>query len=332
MAIWNNRWVVPAGKIPWGILVNTYQQQLNNGRMGADGINPRVAIGAMILKHLCKIPGLSHAQDNKPLSLTDKSDENGNDPPKIDPVCDETAPADEIALQGHLIVNILPLICFLILISLVSFSQDSVVIVQKGQILKYRKGYIVTAAGDTVQGLIYHKSDSGIYFIRGDKKIRLQVMGNFSEIPRFTADEGKIKAFYRNGISYCIRSIPPDGRKVFLALVEDGRIALYGLIRNYEDKRHADLQTNTGFIGFVLNQYAGDEGKDEEYYSVKYYLQKKPDDKLIDIPIREKKFQEVFFPLVRDNPAFIKALRDQPADFYHLRGLVRQYNVSYGKK
>ncbi len=155
----NNRWVVLASKIPWDLLVNTYQQQLNNGRMGADGINPRVAIGAMILKHLCntsdretvlqiqeniymqhfigyssfsteppfdpslfvefrkrlgieqinqineRILGLSHAQDNRPLSSTDKSDKKGNDPPKIDPVCDETAPADEVAHQGHLIVD-----------------------------------------------------------------------------------------------------------------------------------------------------------------------------------------------------------------------------------
>jgi len=155
----NNRWVVLAGKIPWDLLVSTYQQQLNNGRMGADGINPRVAIGAMILKHLCntsdretvlqiqeniymqyfigyssfsmeppfdpslfvefrkrlgieqinqineKILGLSQAQDNKPLSSTDKSDENGNDLPGIDPVGDDTAPADEIAHRGQLIVD-----------------------------------------------------------------------------------------------------------------------------------------------------------------------------------------------------------------------------------
>jgi hypothetical protein len=155
----NNRWVVLAGKIPWDLLVSTYQQQLNNGRMGADGINPRVAIGAMILKHLCntsdretvlqiqeniymqyfigyssfsneppfdpslfvefrkrlgieqinqineKILGLSHAQDNKPLSSSTKSDDHGNGPPKMESGCEETEPADEIAPQGQLIVD-----------------------------------------------------------------------------------------------------------------------------------------------------------------------------------------------------------------------------------
>jgi len=49
----NNRWVVLASRIPWDILVNTYQSRLNNDNLGADGINPRVAIGAMILKHIC---------------------------------------------------------------------------------------------------------------------------------------------------------------------------------------------------------------------------------------------------------------------------------------
>ena len=44
----NNRWVVLAQKIPWDLLVSTYNHSLHNSNMGADGINPRVAIGAMI--------------------------------------------------------------------------------------------------------------------------------------------------------------------------------------------------------------------------------------------------------------------------------------------
>jgi hypothetical protein len=49
----DNRWVVLARKIPWDILVRTYQSQMENSKTGANGINPRVAIGAMIIKHLC---------------------------------------------------------------------------------------------------------------------------------------------------------------------------------------------------------------------------------------------------------------------------------------
>ena len=51
----NNRWVVLAKKIPWDVLVSTYEHSMQNSSMGADGINPRVAIGAMILKHICNI-------------------------------------------------------------------------------------------------------------------------------------------------------------------------------------------------------------------------------------------------------------------------------------
>ena len=44
----DNRWVVLAGKIPC-------QQQMNNDRTGAGGINPRVALGALIIKHICDL-------------------------------------------------------------------------------------------------------------------------------------------------------------------------------------------------------------------------------------------------------------------------------------
>ena len=48
----NNRWVILARKIPWDNLANIYSKQLNNDFKGADGINPRVVIGALMIKHL----------------------------------------------------------------------------------------------------------------------------------------------------------------------------------------------------------------------------------------------------------------------------------------
>ncbi len=51
----DNRWVVLADKLPWDLLVSTYFQQMHNSGTGADGINPRVAIGAMIIKHMCDL-------------------------------------------------------------------------------------------------------------------------------------------------------------------------------------------------------------------------------------------------------------------------------------
>lgn len=48
-----NRWIVLSHKIPWDTLVNVYQKQMNNSETGADGINPRVVIGSLIIKHMC---------------------------------------------------------------------------------------------------------------------------------------------------------------------------------------------------------------------------------------------------------------------------------------
>jgi hypothetical protein len=51
----DNRWVVLAHKIPWDLLVKIYLKQMRNEHTGAVGINPRVAIGAMIIKHICDL-------------------------------------------------------------------------------------------------------------------------------------------------------------------------------------------------------------------------------------------------------------------------------------
>ena len=50
-----NRWVVLAHNIPWDTLVSTYNRSLGNQLTGAAGINPRVAIGAVIIKHMLDI-------------------------------------------------------------------------------------------------------------------------------------------------------------------------------------------------------------------------------------------------------------------------------------
>jgi IS5 family transposase len=50
-----NRWVVLAKRMPWDELVNVYRKQMNNSRTGADGINPRVVIGSLIIKHMCDL-------------------------------------------------------------------------------------------------------------------------------------------------------------------------------------------------------------------------------------------------------------------------------------
>jgi len=51
----DNRWVVLAHKIPWDSLVGVYNRQMGNDQTGAGGINPRVALGALIIKHVCDL-------------------------------------------------------------------------------------------------------------------------------------------------------------------------------------------------------------------------------------------------------------------------------------
>lgn len=51
----SNRWVVLASKIPWDDLVRIYNAQLGNAKTGASSVNPRVVLGALIIKHICNL-------------------------------------------------------------------------------------------------------------------------------------------------------------------------------------------------------------------------------------------------------------------------------------
>jgi hypothetical protein len=47
----NNRLVQLAENIPWDDIVDLYNRQLNNTKTGASNINPRVMIGALMVKY-----------------------------------------------------------------------------------------------------------------------------------------------------------------------------------------------------------------------------------------------------------------------------------------
>ncbi len=51
----SNRWIVLVKRTPWDELVNVYQKQMGNSKTGADGINPRVIIGSLIIKNMCDL-------------------------------------------------------------------------------------------------------------------------------------------------------------------------------------------------------------------------------------------------------------------------------------
>lgn len=61
----SNRWVKMAHLIPWDSLVSIYNQKIKSG--GRPGINPRIIIGSMLIKHLCNLSDretLEHIQEN----------------------------------------------------------------------------------------------------------------------------------------------------------------------------------------------------------------------------------------------------------------------------
>lgn len=63
----NNRWVVLANKIPWDSLVSVYHAQMKNQVTGASSLNPRVVMGALIIKHMCALSDretIDHIQEN----------------------------------------------------------------------------------------------------------------------------------------------------------------------------------------------------------------------------------------------------------------------------
>src|SRR5664279_4140021 len=59
----SNRWVRLSKQIPWDKIANVYQRQLNNFYTGAGGINPRVAIGAIFIKHMCDLSDREAVQE-----------------------------------------------------------------------------------------------------------------------------------------------------------------------------------------------------------------------------------------------------------------------------
>lgn len=51
----NNRWVQLANKIPWDDLVSLYERHYSRKSTGRPPLNPRIVIGALIIKHMCNL-------------------------------------------------------------------------------------------------------------------------------------------------------------------------------------------------------------------------------------------------------------------------------------
>jgi IS5 family transposase len=51
----NNRWVVLAGLIPWDEISSLYLKNVPVSNTGRPGLNPRIVIGSLIIKHMCNL-------------------------------------------------------------------------------------------------------------------------------------------------------------------------------------------------------------------------------------------------------------------------------------
>ncbi len=51
----DNRWVILANLIPWDEICNIYRKAIPKSTTGRPGLNPRIVLGSIIIKHLCDI-------------------------------------------------------------------------------------------------------------------------------------------------------------------------------------------------------------------------------------------------------------------------------------
>jgi hypothetical protein len=221
-------------------------------------------------------------------------------------------------------------IFFSIIITMASFSQDSVYILQKKDLNKFKKGFLVSYDKDTLKGQIYLESYEKIYFIKEGSKIKNAASGKLSNLPFFLAGDGNIKAFNRDGLSFEFQKISPNNTPVFLNIMEQGPITLYRLIYDYED---AGLE-NGGWVrffgtaGILAYELIKQNSTPDKVYNNAYYVKKGPNGPVYFVPDGEKKYREVVYPLIKDNPAFLKSLVGQYFDFQHLVENIRQYNAT----
>ena len=51
----SNRWIVLSRLIPWDELCNVYWKQVGRSKVGREALSPRIILGSLIIKYLCKL-------------------------------------------------------------------------------------------------------------------------------------------------------------------------------------------------------------------------------------------------------------------------------------
>jgi hypothetical protein len=119
--------------------------------------------------------------------------------------------------------------------------------------------------------------------------------------------------------------------------MDQGPINLYRLIYDYEDAGLGNggwviFLVAGGAVGGLVYGLANQNSLPDKVHDNGYYVQKGANSPVYFVPEGEKKYREVVYPLVKDNPAFLKSLVGQYFDFQHLVDNISKYNQTAGKK
>ena len=205
-----------------------------------------------------------------------------------------------------------------------AFGQIGKTTLTSGQLVLFRRGYIVTNEDDTIYALICHASDSVIYLINPSIKIKGKRVSKPVELPFTTAGDGRVKSFLRNGLRYEPCKIG-NGQTIFLTVLKKGPLTLYAQLYQYADNGFYYTLSKDTTNSFTRNF-------DDEYYDIKaYYLKKEPAGPITHVPKSTNRFRKIFYPLTLDNKKFIESIYGQNVNYNNISQLVEQYNSTYIK-
>ncbi len=205
----------------------------------------------------------------------------------------------------------------------VASGQIMEVILPTGGMQVMRKGFIVTQDQDTIWALISYPADTVIFYIMYPYRVSESVSGYTTKLPFLLADDPRVKSFTRNGIRYEPHNVAPLGKTLYLAVVNPGPLTLYAWYVNFSDQGSYETNETEEYqskASFFTNFH------DESFAVKEYYLRKGDSGEVVQVPRYEKKFRDVFIPLVKDSPSFIRSLAGSYCDYDHLEGLVEKYN------
>ena len=144
------------------------------------------------------------------------------------------------------------LVIFSICFAFDSISQDSILIVQRSQIIKYRKGYLITTTNDTLRGLIWIEGDGAKK--SADASVNIGgLTGAMTGAMAAAADKPNDE--YYSLKDYYVQKQPGND----LVLIPKGE-------KNFREAFYPLIRDNPGFLQGIV-------GQPFDYYHVRDFVQ-----------------------------------------------------------